>query len=130
MMIQPLTGALFISCNCMECVTLHPGAAGAEAMRGAFTMRHGAVASLAASNLLTPFGKKSEETFIALDSGGVQSLNKNSPEAMALATLCFMVLLVKARMGRLECAALKKLWRARFARRSSFFVMKISYSKR
>ena len=109
MMIQPLTGAPFISCNCMECVTLHSSAAGEAATRGAFTTRQGAVASPAASNSLTPSGKESEEMFIASNKGRVQRLKTNSPVAMAFAALCFMLSLVKASMGGLECTALKKL---------------------
>ena len=109
MMIQPFNGAPFMSCNCMECVTLHSKAAGAAATRGAFTMRQGAVASPAASNSLTPSGKVSEEMFMASKSARVQRLNTNSPVAIALAALCFMLSLVKASMGGLECTALKKL---------------------
>ena len=39
----------------------------------------------------------------------IASESGNSPVAIALAALCFMLSLVKASMGGLECTALKKL---------------------
>ena len=50
-----------------------------------------------------------EEMFIASNSRCVQRLNTNSPVAMALAALCFMLSLLKASMGGREWMALKKL---------------------
>ena len=47
--------------------------------------------------------------FIASNRARVQRLKTNSPLAMALAALCFMVSEVKASIGGLECTALKKL---------------------
>ena len=87
----------------------HSSAAGEAATRGAFTMRDGAGASPAASNSLSPDASAPEEMFMASKRGRVQRLKTNSPVAMAMPALCFMVSLVKASMGGREWTALKKL---------------------
>ena len=98
-----------MSCNRIEWTTRHSSEAGEAATRGTFTMRDGAVASPAASNSLSSSANAPDEMFIASKSGRVQRLNTNSPLAMALAALCFMVSLVNASMGGREWTALKKL---------------------
>jgi hypothetical protein len=106
---QPSRGAPPASCSRIECATRHSSAAGEAATRGARTRRHGAAASPAASNSLSPPASAPEEAFMASKSRRAQRLNTNSPLAIALAALCFMDSLVKASMGGREWTALKKL---------------------
>ncbi len=64
--------------------------------------------SPAAANSLSPSGCAPDDTFIASNRWRGHRLKTNSPVAIALAALCFMVSEVNITMGGRECTALKK----------------------
>ena len=88
---------------------MHSIAAGLAATRGGFTTTLGAASIPAASNSETPAGSVPELAFIASNSGRVERLKTNSPEAMAYSVVCFIPSEEKHSTAGREPSALKKL---------------------